>query len=188
MASLLNQTKIAYCQSSGASLFHGPRETNRSSRLNSRAVPVVRSGGDAHAAKLILVILLVEDVPLLAAFQDFLFLRSDSLAHFQFDFLFVFQRGRQNLHHLLPNGVAVVDEFHFFALHEHVRDLVRQSYDFLAGQAHRFWKSSYGLEIDSVKLTLQVRRRPKPQLQVAEKRLVRNQLAKDQLAVPRPLL
>src|SRR5256885_15911856 len=71
------------------------------------AMAVVRSGGDARAAKLILVILLVENVPLLAAFEDFFFLRSDSLAHFQLDLLFVFQRGRQNLHPLLPNGVAV---------------------------------------------------------------------------------
>src|SRR2546429_9948673 len=83
---------------------------------NLTAMAVVRSGGDARAAKLILVILLVENVPLLAAFEDFFFLRSDSLAHFQLDLLFVFQRGRQNLHHLLPNGVAVVDEFHFLAL------------------------------------------------------------------------
>src|SRR6266436_4653638 len=44
----------------------------------SRAMAVVGSRGDAHAAKLILVILLVEDVPLLAAFQNFFFLRSDS--------------------------------------------------------------------------------------------------------------
>ena len=48
---------------------------------------VVGSGGDAHAAKLILVILLVKDVPLLAAFEDFLLLRSDPLAHFQFNLL-----------------------------------------------------------------------------------------------------
>src|SRR5689334_11643327 len=65
------------------------------------AVAVVRSSGDAHAAKFILVILLVEDVPLLAAFEDFFLLRSDSLADFQLDLFFVFQRGGQNLHHLL---------------------------------------------------------------------------------------
>src|SRR3981081_1480563 len=85
-------------------------------------MPVVRRGGNAHAAKFILVILLVEDVPLLAAFDDFFFLRSDFLAHFQFDFLFVFQRSRQNLHHLLANSVAVVDKFDFLAVHQHVRD------------------------------------------------------------------
>src|SRR5260370_20481741 len=63
MASLLNQIKIAYCQSSGCSLLHGPRETNRSSRLNSRPVPVVSTGGDSHAAELILAVPLVHDVP-----------------------------------------------------------------------------------------------------------------------------
>src|SRR5260370_26538226 len=147
------QTKGASCERSEGSLPHGPRVTKRGARLKLRAMAVVRSGSDAHAAKLILVVLLVQDVPLLAAFQDFLFLRSDSLAHFQFDFLFVLQRGRHYLHHMLANGVAVVHEFHFLAFDEHVRDLVRQAYDFFAGQAHRFWKSSYSLEFDSVKPT-----------------------------------
>src|SRR6266576_7063251 len=118
---------------------------------NLRAMAVVWSGGDAHAAKLILVILLVEDVPLLASFEDFLFLRSDSLADFQFDLLFLFERGGQNLHHLLANGVAVVDEFHVFAGDKHFGDLVREPYDFFAGEAHRFSKSSCALDIDCVK-------------------------------------
>jgi hypothetical protein len=47
-----------------------------------RSVPVVWRGGNAHAAKFILVILFVEDVPLLAAFKDFFFLRGDALADF----------------------------------------------------------------------------------------------------------
>ncbi len=80
----------------------------------------------------------MEDVPLLAAFQDFFLLRGDFLAHFQFNLLFVFQRGRQNLHDLLANRVAVVDEFHFFAFDQHFRYLVREPYDFFAGEAHRF--------------------------------------------------
>src|SRR5882762_11759834 len=131
----------------------------------SRAMAVVGSRGDAHAAKLILVILLVEDVPLLAAFQNFFFLRSDSLADFQFDLLFLFERGGQNLHHLLANGVAVVDEFHVFAGDKHFGDLVREPYDFFAGKAHRFSKSSYEIVNDCMKGLLQLRRRPKPQLQ-----------------------
>src|SRR5437660_12655305 len=102
----------------------------------SRTLAIVRRCRDAHAAKFILVILLVKDVPLLAAFQDFLFLRSDSLAHFQFDLLFVLERGRQNLHYLLTNRVAVVDEFHFLAFDEYLRNLVRESYDFFASEAH----------------------------------------------------
>src|SRR5216684_2470044 len=102
----------------------------------SGAMAVVGRGGDAHAAKLILVIFFVEDVPLLAAFQDFFLLRSDFLAHFQFNLLFFFQCGGQNLHDLLANGVAVVDEFHFFAFDQHFRYLVREPYDFFAGEAH----------------------------------------------------
>src|SRR5712664_4566154 len=107
-------------------------------RPASGAMAVVGSGSDAHAAKFILVILFVHDVPLLAAFQDFFFLRSDFLAHFQFNLLFVFKCCGQNLHHLLANGVAVVDEFHFFAFDTHFRDLVREPYDFFAGEAHCF--------------------------------------------------
>src|SRR5882762_217181 len=99
-------------------------------------MPVVRRSGNSHAAKFILIILFMEDIPLLAAFEDFFFLRSDFLADFQFNLLFVFQRSRQDLHHLLPNGVAVVDKFHFLAVHQHVRDLVREPYDFFAGEAH----------------------------------------------------
>src|SRR6202171_6232847 len=149
----------------------------------SRAMAVVGSGRDAHAAKLILVVFLVKDVPLLAAFEDFFLLRSDSLPHFQFNLLFVFQRGGQNLHHLLANGVAVVYELHFCAFDKHVRDLVREPYDFFARETHRFRKSSYGLEVDCVKPMMQVRRRPKQALRQPKKRL-----AKDQLAVSRQLL
>src|SRR2546425_7869971 len=75
-----------------------------------RPVPVVRSSGNAHAAKFILVILFVKDVPLLAAFEDFPFLRGDSFADFQLDLFFFFQRISQNLHHLLADGVSVVDK------------------------------------------------------------------------------
>ena len=48
-----------------------------------RPLPIVGGGADSHPAKFFLVILLVQDVPLLAAFEDFLFLlRSDALADF----------------------------------------------------------------------------------------------------------
>src|SRR5712692_9211807 len=62
------------------------RLSTTSGRL--RAMAVVRCGGNAHAAQFINVILPVKDVPLLAAFENFFFLRSDPLAHFQFDLLF----------------------------------------------------------------------------------------------------
>src|SRR5258708_16667865 len=134
---LITQTRPAFGDRRYGSLVHGAQTTGdkifqfralpllstyhcglstASERL--RAMAVVGSGGDTHAAKLILVILLVEDVPLFAAFQDFLFLRSDSLAHFQFDLLFVFQRGGQDLPHLLANRIAGLDEIYFFAFPE----------------------------------------------------------------------
>src|SRR6266852_9374181 len=153
-----------------------------------RALAIVRSGGNAHAVELIQVILLVDDVPLFAAFKNLFFLRSDALAHFQFDLLFFFQRSRQNLHDLLADGVPVFHKFHFFAFDKHVRDLVRQPYDFFAGQAHRFWKSSFDLELNGVKPLMQLRRRSKPRLQQVQRCLAKNQLTQNQLAVPRQLL
>src|SRR5712692_6055462 len=149
----------------------------------SRAMAVIGSGGNAHAAKFIVVILLMKDVPLLAAFEDFFFLRSDSFAHFQFDFLFVFQCGSQNLHHLLANRVAIVNEFNFFAFHKYFSDLVREPYNFFAGEARRFSNSSYEIANDCMKRMMKLRRRLKPTLQ-----RLQNRLAKDQLAVPRQLL
>src|SRR6266851_5791384 len=155
----------------------------RTTSKKSRAMAVVGSGSNAHAAKFIVVILLMKDVPLLAAFEDFFFLRSDSFAHFQFDFLFVFQRGSQNLHHLLANRVAIVNEFNFFAFHKYFSDLVREPYDFFAGEAHRFSNSSYEIANDCMKRMMKLRRRLKPTLQ-----RLQNRLAQDQLAVPRQLL
>src|SRR5260370_13046257 len=102
-----------------------------------RTVAIVGRGGNAHAAEFIEVILLVEHVPFLAAFQDFLLLRGDAFAHFQLDFFFVAQHGRQNLHDLLADGVAVVDEFHVVAVDQHLGDLVRNSDNFFAAQSHR---------------------------------------------------
>src|SRR5260370_2374855 len=95
---------------SGSSFEPGPwvaPPTTENCRLKTtserlRSMPVVRRGGHAPAAKFILIIFFVQDVPLLAAFQDFLFLRRASLAHFHFDFLFVSLSVRPNLLPLLP--------------------------------------------------------------------------------------
>src|SRR6266849_542825 len=180
---MLSQRDTAYPERSDGTLFHGLRGTKHGACLKLRATAVVGSRGNAHAAQFIEVILPVEDVPLLAAFENFFFLRSDPLAHFQFDLLFFFQRGGQNLHHLLANRVAVINKFYFFALDKHVSDLMREAYAFFAGQAHRSWKSSYKFEIGCAKRLMQVRHRPKPSLLPAKKRL-----AQDQLAVPGQLL
>src|SRR5258708_22916975 len=96
---LITQTRPAFGDRRYGSLVHGAQTTGdkgfqfpalpllstyhcglstASERL--RAMAVVGSRGDTHAANRILVILLLEDVPLLAAFQAFLFLRRASLS------------------------------------------------------------------------------------------------------------
>src|SRR5215472_9788034 len=103
-----------------------------------RPVAVVGGRGDSEPAKFVLVVLFVQHIPLFAAFQDLFLLRGDALADFQLDFLFVAENGRQNLDDVLTNGVAVINEFHFVAGHQHVRDLVRQPDNFLTAQSHHF--------------------------------------------------
>src|SRR5690242_4112497 len=100
------------------------------------AVPVVGRGGDSHSTQLVCVVFPVKDVPLLAVFENFLFLRGDFLADFQVSFFFFVQRGGQDLNDLLPDGVAVFDEFHVIARNQHVRDLMGHSDNFFAAQSH----------------------------------------------------
>src|SRR6266478_5769561 len=97
---------------------------------------VVGGGGDTHAAELVGVILAIEDVPLFAAFEDFLLLRSDALANFGVGFLFFLQCGSENLHDLLADGVAVLDKLHLVAGDQHFGDLVRQAHDFFPAESH----------------------------------------------------
>src|SRR6266403_1393803 len=99
-------------------------------------VPVIRRRGDAHAPKLIAIILLKEHVPLFAALEDFLLVRRNLLADIQLHFLFFLQRGRQDQHHLLPDGVPVVHKFHVVARHQHFRNLVRQSHNLFPAKSH----------------------------------------------------
>src|SRR6266478_930028 len=99
-------------------------------------VPVIRRRGDAHAPKLIAVILLEEYVPLFAALEDFLLVRSNLFADIQLHFLFFLQRSRQDQHHLLPDGVPVVHKFHVVARHQHFRNLVRQSHNLFPAKSH----------------------------------------------------
>src|SRR5579871_2791132 len=98
--------------------------------------PVVRGGRDAESPQLIDVILAIEHVPLFAAFQNFFLLRGDFLTHFRVGLLFFAQGRRQNRYHLLPNGVAVFDEFHFVARYKDVCDLMGEPNDFFAAEAH----------------------------------------------------
>src|SRR5712691_5245013 len=143
-----------------------------------RAMAVVRRRRDAHAPKLIVVILLMKNVPLFAAFQNFLFLRSDALADFQLNLFFFSQNRRKYLHDLLADGVAVLDEFHVVAVNKHFRNLVREADNFFAAQAHCFSNPSNQLEFNRMNRVLQAP--PSPSAASGS--------AQGQLAVPRQLL
>src|SRR5229473_4525862 len=105
-------------------------------RSASTFAAVVGGGGDSHAAKFVEVILAIEDAPLFAVLEDLFFLRSDAFADFRVGFLFFFQRGGENLHDLLADGIAVFDEFHVVAGDQHIRNLMRQPNDFFPRQSH----------------------------------------------------
>lgn len=84
--------------------------------------------GDSHPAHLFTIILAVEDVPFLAAFENFLLLRTDLLADLGVHLLFFFEETEKNLYHVLPNGGAVFDEFHILDGHENVGNDVGQAH------------------------------------------------------------
>jgi hypothetical protein len=94
------------------------------------------SSGDTGAAKFVGIIFAEEHIPLLAAFENFLFLRGDALANLLLEFFFIAEDVGDGLDHVLTDGVAVLDEFHFIALHQKIDDLVRDANDFFAGQSH----------------------------------------------------
>src|SRR6266481_1625272 len=92
-------------------------------------------GGDAGAAEFVGIILAEQQVPLLAAFENFFFLRGDLLADFDLDFFFLAQDVGHGLDHVLADSVAVFDKFHFVALHQQVHDLVRDAHHFFPAQS-----------------------------------------------------
>src|SRR5882672_225829 len=98
-----------------------------SEQINLRTAAVVRSGGNAQAAKFVGVILAIEDVPLLAVFEDFLFLRRNLLADFEVGLFFFVERRGQDLHYLLADRVAVLNKLHVVAGDQHVSNLMGQS-------------------------------------------------------------
>src|SRR5579864_4604619 len=98
-------------------------------------MPVVGSSGNAQAPEFILIILSVQHVPLFAAFQDFFLLRGNAFADFQLDLFLVAEHVGQDLNDLLANRVAVINEFHFVAGHQHLGDLVRESDNFFTAQS-----------------------------------------------------
>src|ERR1700685_4858963 len=60
------------------------------------------------------VILAVNDVPFLAAFEDFLFLPADLGADFGIDLLFQFQERGKNIDDFVADCVAVLDEVYIW--------------------------------------------------------------------------
>ena len=121
--------------------------------------PVVGRSSDTHAAEFVGVVFAVEDVPLFAAFEDFFFLRGDALADFGVGFLFVAERGGENLDDMLTDGVSIFNKFDVVAGHQHVGDLVGQADDFFAAESHFPWMPSntygkYGVQLTQDELAV----------------------------------
>src|SRR5690348_5446345 len=91
---------------------------------------------DTHALHCLGVILAVEDVPLLAAFEDFLLLRRNLSAHFCVDLLFLFQQRCEDIDDFQPDCVAVLDKIHVGIRDQRIDHSVRQSDSFFAAQSH----------------------------------------------------
>ena len=94
-------------------------------------------GGDTHAAEFIGIVFAEEEVPFLAAFDDFLFLGRDALADFDLDLFFLAKDIGDGLDDVLADGVAVLDKLDFIALHEKIGDLMGDADNFFAAQSHR---------------------------------------------------
>src|SRR4029077_3196411 len=62
--------------------------------------------------------------------------RGDFFADFQVRLLFFVERGGDDLHHLLADGVAVFNKFYIVAGYQHVRDLMGDSDNLFAAQSH----------------------------------------------------
>jgi hypothetical protein len=94
-------------------------------------------GGDTHAAEFIGIVFAEEKFPLLAAFEDFLFLGRDALADFDLDLFFLAEDIGDGLDDVLADGVTVLDKLDFIGLHQKIGDLMGDADNFFAGQSHR---------------------------------------------------
>ena len=74
-------------------------------------------GRDTHAAEFFGIVFAEEDFPLFATLEDFLLLRSDAFPNFDLDFFFLAKDVADGLDNVLTDGVAVLDELDFVALH-----------------------------------------------------------------------
>jgi hypothetical protein len=97
---------------------------------------VIGRRSDSQSTELVSVVLSVENVPLFASLENFLFLRGDLFADFGVGFFLVTQGRGENLDNLLADGVAVFNEFNFVAGDQHIGNLVREADDFFASESH----------------------------------------------------
>src|SRR5271163_1583663 len=95
------------------------------------------AGSDSQLFHFFVVILAVEDVPLLGAFEDSALLAFDLQAGGLIDSLLVVEEVFENLAGFLANGVGVFDEVDLIHLFEGVGDGPRQHIHFVAAQSHR---------------------------------------------------
>src|SRR6266481_7152908 len=85
----------------------------------------------------LVVVFAVEDVPLLAAFQDGLLLVLDFLPRQLVDFRFLVEQTFQNLASLKPNRIAVFQQVDLGHFSECVADYVGELVHLVAAQPHR---------------------------------------------------
>jgi hypothetical protein len=82
---------------------------------------------NAHPAHLFPVIFTIEEFPLLAALKNLLLLRTDFLADLRVHLLFFFEQAYQDVHYILANGGAVLDELNVLPGDEDVSNDVGQA-------------------------------------------------------------
>ena len=82
------------------------------------------------------VILAVDDVPFLAAFEDFLFLGADLGADFGVHLLFELQERGKNIDDFVADGVAVLDEVDVRAGDQKIENFMREANGFFAAESN----------------------------------------------------
>src|ERR1700683_908097 len=98
--------------------------------------PVSRPWSDAELFDFLVVVLAIENVPLLAAFGDDAALGFDFLAGGRVDSHFLQKKGLEGFAGFLVDGVAVFEEVAFRGFREGVGDNVGQFIEFVAGDSH----------------------------------------------------
>src|SRR5271155_4277545 len=91
---------------------------------------------DTQLLHFLVVILAIEDVPLLRAFEDGPLLALNLLAGSLVDSLFVIEQFLEDLAGFLADGVGVFGEIDFVHLFERVCDRSRQHIHFVAAEPH----------------------------------------------------